>query len=129
MTAPQPGETVLQRYRREAKARLADRVGEDLAEEFFSVAQTTDRDVVNVAELMAAAYKRGLEARARVTGGEEDPACEESPVYAKVPQEGTSDQWAVTWDEGWRSGVLCEGMYEHDADLVLRALGRRPRRA
>ncbi len=52
-------ETVPERYQREAKARMAARIGDDLAEEFFSVAQSTHRDVVNVAELMAAAYKMG----------------------------------------------------------------------
>jgi hypothetical protein len=62
-------ETAGQRYRREAKARLASRVGEDLAEEFFSVAQTSERDVVSTAELMAAAYKRGLGLR-----GQQEPA-------------------------------------------------------
>jgi hypothetical protein len=56
-------ETVPERYAREAKARLASRVGNDLAEEFTSVAQSTDLDVVNVAELMAAAYKTGQRAR------------------------------------------------------------------
>jgi hypothetical protein len=57
-------ETAAERYAREAKARLAARVGEGLAEEFTSVAGSTDLDVVNVAELMAAAYAMGQAAPA-----------------------------------------------------------------
>jgi hypothetical protein len=50
------------RYAQQAKSRLATRVGEDLAEEFTSVAASTERDIVNTAELMAAAYLMGQQA-------------------------------------------------------------------
>lgn len=57
--APTPAE----RYAKQAKERLARRIGEDLAEEFTSVATDAMRDPQTVAELMAAAYQRGLEDR------------------------------------------------------------------
>lgn len=49
----------VERYEREAQGRMAERIGESLAEEFFSVARDTSKDTVSVAELMAAAYKMG----------------------------------------------------------------------
>lgn len=58
-------ETPAERYAREAKARLAVRVGENLAEEFTSVARSTELNAVNVAELMAAAYQTGLDSATR----------------------------------------------------------------
>jgi hypothetical protein len=58
-----PAETAAQRYSREAKARLASRVGDDLAEEFTSAAESSLWDVASVAELMAAAYKMGQGSR------------------------------------------------------------------
>ena len=61
MDTPVTDETIPQRYRREAKARLAAHLGEDLAEEFFSVAADTLLNVESVAELMAAAYLMGCD--------------------------------------------------------------------
>jgi hypothetical protein len=52
-------ETVPERYAREAKARLAARMGQDIAEEYTSVAASTPLNAQNVAELMAAAYLQG----------------------------------------------------------------------
>lgn len=57
------------------------------------------------------------------------PASEEAPVYARVPQSHGSTLWMITWDEGWRSGILCSSMYEADADFLLTVLGRKPRPA
>lgn len=66
-------ETVKERYIREARRRMAARMGENLTEELFSVAADTHLDVVNVAELMAAAYKMGVHA---VLHGELPVICE-----------------------------------------------------
>jgi hypothetical protein len=53
---------------------------------------------------------------------------EEAPLYAMVRQGGAkSSLWMITWNEGWRSGILCSGMYTDDARFLLRLLGRRPR--
>lgn len=54
--------TPRERYWDQSKARLAERAGEDLAEEFFSVAFSAGGDVVTVAELMYAAYLMGKRA-------------------------------------------------------------------
>jgi hypothetical protein len=62
---PSAPKTAADLYAEQAKKRLASRVGEDLAEEFTSVAESTDLDTVNVAELMAAAYKMGEDSRNR----------------------------------------------------------------
>jgi hypothetical protein len=59
MTAKETPEEPKERYAREAKARLALRMGEDIAEEFTSVAASTGLNVQNAAELMAAAYLKG----------------------------------------------------------------------
>lgn len=55
------------------------------------------------------------------------PASEEAPVYAKV-QHG-NNLWLITYNEGWRSGILCSDMYESDADFLLSVLGRTSRGA
>ena len=52
---------------------------------------------------------------------------EESPVYGKV-QHQAGRLFMITCDEGWRSTILCDSMYEEDADWLLVILGRRPRR-
>lgn len=52
--------TPRERYFDQAKASLAERAGEDLAEEFFSVASSSGGDIVTVAELMYAAYLTGV---------------------------------------------------------------------
>jgi len=46
-------------------------------------------------------------------------------VYRKVKQ--ARALFLITCDEGWRSTVLCSGMYENDADWLLGLLGRKPR--
>jgi hypothetical protein len=56
------------------------------------------------------------------------PPSEEAPVYSKVLGEH-SNLWMITYDEGWRSSILCTGMYERDADWLLSLLGRTPRAA
>jgi hypothetical protein len=57
----------------------------------------------------------------------EIPPSEEAPVYGKVQHED-GNLFMITCDEGWRSTVLCDAMYEADADWLLAVLGRRPRR-
>ncbi len=57
----------------------------------------------------------------------EIPPSEESPVYGKV-QHQAGRLFMITCDEGWRSTILCDSMYEDDADWLLVILGRQPRR-
>lgn len=54
------------------------------------------------------------------------PPSEKAPVYRKVRHGG--GLWLIECNEGWRSTVLCSGMYEAEADFLLSLLGRRPRR-
>lgn len=60
-----------------------------------------------------------------MTARQEPPASEESPLYRKVKQ--SRGLFLIVCDEGWRASVLCSGMYENDADFVLRLLGRESR--
>lgn len=49
------------------------------------------------------------------------------PVYTKVKHEGSATRfWFIVCDEGWRSSIVCEGMYEWAADWLLTILGNRP---
>ena len=54
------------------------------------------------------------------------------PVYTKFPQEskhvGGTHFWAINVDEGWRSWILCTGMYEWAADELLARLRESKRR-
>ncbi len=56
------------------------------------------------------------------------PPSPQAPVYAKVPHAaGRATQlWMITCDEGWRSSIVCERLYEWAADWLLAVLGRRP---
>ena len=71
-----------------------------------------------------------------------EPASEETPRYGKVPHEscdvgkgafphpgcgGEARLFMITVDEGWRMSILCMGMYESQADWLLRQLAHRPR--
>jgi hypothetical protein len=58
---------------------------------------------------------------------DQTPATPEAPIYAKVAGDGTgSIRWFVTCDEGWRSSIVCERMYEWAADWLVEILGREP---
>jgi len=57
----------------------------------------------------------------------EMPPSEETPVYGKV-QHQAGRLFMITCNEGWRSAILCDSMYEDDADWLLLILGRQPRR-
>jgi len=52
----------------------------------------------------------------------------ERPVYAKVPHDdgGATQLYFITCDEGWRSSIVCEGMYGWAADWLLTVLGSQP---
>lgn len=65
-----------------------------------------------------------------IVPGTPPAASEEAPVYRKVRHEASpaaSSLWLIECNEGWRSTVLCSGMYEADADFLLTLLGRTPR--
>lgn len=57
------------------------------------------------------------------------PPSEDCPLYCKVrhAKPRSSNLFLITWNEGWRSGILATGLYESDADWLLKLLGRRPR--
>ena len=58
---------------------------------------------------------------AAVVSRQDTAASEQEPVYAKVAHDGgrTTQLWLITCDEGWRSSIVCEDMYERDADWLL----------
>lgn len=56
---------------------------------------------------------------------DDQPASPEHPIYTASPQ-ASSHLWLVTCDEGWRSSVVCSGMYEWAALWLVEQLGRRP---
>jgi len=51
-----------------------------------------------------------------------------APVYAKQKHEAPhgTGMWFIKVDEGWRSWILCERMYEWAADDLLRRLRAAP---
>lgn len=54
-------------------------------------------------------------------------ATPEHPLYAKLRQEGdATSMFMITCDEGWRTSIVCTGMYEWAADWLLTVLGRQP---
>lgn len=55
-------------------------------------------------------------------------ASPERPIYTKVKHD---DAWAtqmymITCDEGWRTSIVCERMYEWAADWLLTVLTGQP---
>lgn len=52
-------------------------------------------------------------------------ATPEKPVYSKT-QDMAGKFWMITCDEGWRSSIVCTGMYEWSADWMLEVLHDRP---
>lgn len=50
-------------------------------------------------------------------------ATPEAPVYNKQLQEGGATSfYMIMVDEGWRSWILCQGMYEWAADGLIEIL-------
>lgn len=58
----------------------------------------------------------------------EPPASPEAPIYGKlkVQNGGATQMYFITCDEGWRSSIVCDSMYEWAADWLLEVLGRKP---
>jgi hypothetical protein len=57
----------------------------------------------------------------------ESDATSTRPIYKKVKiPHGATQLYMITCDEGWRSSIVCDGMYEWAADWLLEILGRRP---
>lgn len=48
------------------------------------------------------------------------------PYYAKFKEEESASFWGVTVDEGWRSPILCTGMYEWAADWLIGQIQGKP---
>lgn len=57
-----------------------------------------------------------------------DPPSPERPVYRKVDQEspGKTKLFLISCDEGWRTSIVCDDMYEWAADWLVGVLGRQP---
>jgi hypothetical protein len=55
-------------------------------------------------------------------------ASERHPIYKKYAhnESRATQLWFIVCDEGWRSSIVCERMYEHVADWLLAQLGRTP---
>lgn len=58
----------------------------------------------------------------------EEEATVARPTYKKRKQDDTAatNMWMVTCSEGWRTSIVCTGMYEWAADWLLEVLDRRP---
>ncbi len=60
------------------------------------------------------------------------PGSEERPLYAAVrvvkvsATDVSSNEWAVTVDEGWRSTIVASGMYEWSAKWLVDTLQGKP---
>lgn len=52
----------------------------------------------------------------------------ESPIYSKVlHNEKSATKWFfIVCDEGWRSSIVCEHMYEWCADWLIELIQGRP---
>lgn len=50
----------------------------------------------------------------------------ERPFYAAQEQPDTNNFWMVTVDEGWRSSIVCVGMYRWAADWLVTELQGKP---
>ena len=54
-----------------------------------------------------------------------DPVTIAAPYRKVAHDDGKATQlWMIVKDEGWRESILCQGMYERDANLLLAALAR-----
>lgn len=52
-------------------------------------------------------------------------ATAEKPVYEAV-QGGATNLWLVTVDEGWRTSIVCSGMYEWAAHWLVEQIQHKP---
>ncbi len=50
------------------------------------------------------------------------------PVYRKMEEETTSKKFMVIVDEGWRTWILCSGMYAPVADQLIERLRAYPQK-
>jgi hypothetical protein len=58
---------------------------------------------------------------------DEDPPTPEKPLYWKLRHNSNSGSlFLIVCDEGWRTSIVCEDMYEWAADWLIGELGRRP---
>jgi hypothetical protein len=56
---------------------------------------------------------------------EEPPASDTMPKYSKQ-QHDKGNLWFIICDEGWRTYIVCDNMYQRHADQLLHILGRQP---
>jgi hypothetical protein len=61
-------------------------------------------------------------------GADTPEPTEARPVYTVVPQDGcgATQLYMVQVNEGWRSRILCQGMYRHLADWLANTLQGKP---
>lgn len=51
---------------------------------------------------------------------------EDCPLYEVVKQDGGTNFYMITCNEGWRESIVCTGMYKHVADWMLTMIQGRP---
>jgi hypothetical protein len=63
-----------------------------------------------------------------MTRPDDAAASPEHPVYAKEldPASKATPLYFVTCDEGWRSSIVCERMYDWAADWLVETLQGKP---
>ena len=57
-----------------------------------------------------------------------DQASPKCPIYRKVLEAPVrpTRTFLIVCDEGWRESIVCTGMYEWDADWLLKTLEGKP---
>lgn len=51
---------------------------------------------------------------------------EDCPLYEVIKQDGGTNFYMITCNEGWRESIVCTDMYKHVADWLLTMLQGRP---
>lgn len=57
---------------------------------------------------------------------DDSPASREKPIYKKISIRHDRRLFMIICDEGWRTLIVCDNMYENVADWLLGILGRTP---
>lgn len=90
-------------------------------------------DIDELADMIAGAVEMAACDDGNVTTSTATPPVSdvspESPQYSMVPhgdEPQATIRWMIVCDEGWRTSIVCEGMYEWAAKWLLGVLGRNP---
>lgn len=57
-----------------------------------------------------------------------EEATREAPIYRMVKQDDgyATARYMIVCDEGWRTSIVCEDMYDWAAEWLINKLGRTP---